>query len=66
MVSSIGIKILIDYKTDFFITRNQVIVSIILTVRIGGAQLGYGNFSLAGIGLASVVGVVLNLVVPNK
>ena len=66
MIASIGIKTLIDAKTDFSITRNQVIVSIILTVGIGGAQLGYGNFSLAGIGLASVVGVVLNLVLPNK
>jgi len=66
MIASIGIKTLIDAKTDFSITRNQVIVSIILTVGIGGAQLSYGNFSLAGIGLASVVGVILNLVLPNK
>lgn len=66
MIASIGIKTLIDAKTDFSITRNQVIVSIILTVGVGGAQLGYGNFSLAGIGLASVVGVILNLVLPNK
>lgn len=66
MIASIGIKTLIDAKTDFSITRNQVIVSVILTVGVGGAQLGYGNFSLAGIGLASVVGVILNLVLPNK
>jgi len=66
MIASIGIKTLIDNKTDFSITRNQVIVSIILTIGIGGAQLGYGNFSLAGIGLASVVGVLLNLVLPKS
>ena len=65
MIASIGIKTLIDNKTDFSITRNQVIVSVILTIGIGGAQLGYGNFSLAGIGLASVVGVLLNLVLPK-
>lgn len=65
MIASIGIKTLIDNKTDFSITRNQVIVSIILTIGIGGAELGYGNFSLAGIGLASVVGVLLNLVLPK-
>ncbi|UMB61497.1 NCS2 family nucleobase:cation symporter [Lutibacter sp. A80] len=66
MIASIGIRTLIDAKTDFSITRNQVIVSIILTVGIGGAQIGFGNFSLAGIGLASVVGVILNLILPNK
>lgn len=66
MIASIGIKTLIDSKTDFSITRNQVIVAIILTVGIGGAQISYGNFSLAGIGLASVVGVVLNLILPKE
>lgn len=66
MIASIGIKTLIDAKTDFSKIRNQVIVSIILTIGIGGAQMSYGNFSLAGIGLASIVGVILNLVLPNK
>jgi uracil permease len=66
MIASIGIKTLIDNKIDFSITRNQVIVSVILTIGIGGAQLSYGNFSLAGIGLASVVGVLLNLVLPKS
>lgn len=65
MIASIGIKTLIDAKTDFNSTRNQVIVSIILTIGIGGASIGYGNFSLAGIGLASIVGVFLNLVLPK-
>jgi uracil permease len=66
MIASIGIKTLVDAKTDFSKIRNQVIVSIILTIGIGGAEISYGNFSLAGIGLASIVGVILNLVLPNK
>ncbi len=66
MIASIGIKTLVDAKTDFSKTRNQVIVSIILTIGIGGAEISYGNFSLAGIGLASIVGVLLNLILPNK
>jgi len=66
MIASIGIKTLIEAKTDFSITRNQVIVSVILTIGIGGAQMSYGNFSLAGIGLASVIGVILNLILPKK
>ena len=55
---------MVTSKTDFSTTRNQVIASIILTVGIGGVALDFGNFSLAGIGLASVVGVFLNLVLP--
>jgi len=65
MIASIGIKTLIDAKTDLSKTRNQVIISIVLTVGIGGAQISYGNFSLAGIGLASIVGVILNLILPD-
>ena len=65
LIASVGIKSLITSKTDFSITRNQVIASVILTVGIGGASLEFGSFSLAGIGLASVVGVFLNLVLPK-
>ena len=66
MIASIGIKTLIDSKTDMHKTRNQVIVSIILTVGIGGAVIQWGKFSLAGIGLAAVVGVFLNLLIPGS
>ena len=65
MIASVGIKTLVDSKTDMNKTRNQVIVSVVLTVGIGGAVISWGNFSLAGIGLASVVGILLNLVLPG-
>lgn len=66
LIASVGIKTLVDSKTDMHITRNQVIVSIILTVGIGGAIFNFGSFSLGGIGLASIIGVVLNLILPKK
>jgi len=66
LIASVGIKTLIDSKTDLHITRNQVIVSVILTVGIGGAVFNFGSFSLGGIGLASIVGVLLNLILPNN
>ncbi len=65
MIASIGIKSLIDSKTNLSETRNQVIVSVVLTVGIGGAIIQYGNFSLAGIGLAATVGIILNLILPQ-
>jgi uracil permease len=66
LIASVGIKTLIDSKTDMTQIRNQVIVSIVLTVGIGGAVISWGNFSLAGIGLAAVVGILLNLVLPGE
>lgn len=65
MIASIGIKTLVDKKTNLDETRNQVIVSVVLTVGIGGAIIQYGNFSLAGIGLAATVGIILNLILPQ-
>ena len=65
MIASIGIKTLVDSRTNLSETRNQVIVAVILTVGIGGAVISYENFSMSGIGLASVVGVLLNLVLPG-
>ena len=66
LIASVGIKTLIDSKTDLHITRNQVIVSVILTVGIGGAIFNFGSFSLGGIGLASIIGVLLNLILPKN
>lgn len=66
MIASVGIKTLIDSKADLSETRNQVIVSLVLTVGIGGAIIKYGTFSLGGIGLASLVGIILNLILPKS
>jgi len=65
-IASVGIKTLVDNHVNLSATRNQVIVSIVLTIGIGGAIISYENFSLSGIGLASVVGVILNLILPEK
>ncbi len=64
MIASIGIKTLIDSKANLSETRNQVIVSVVLTIGIGGAIIEYGTFSLAGIGLAAMVGILLNIILP--
>lgn len=66
MIAIVGIKTLVDSGANLQKTRNQVIVSVILTVGIGGAMVEFGNFSMAGIGLSAVVGVLLNLILPDK
>ncbi len=65
MIATIGIKTLVESKADLAETRNQVIISVVLTVGIGGAILQTGNFSLGGIGLAATVGIILNLILPK-
>jgi uracil permease len=56
---------LIIHKVDLSKTRNIIIVSVTLTTGIGGAILSWGNFSLSGIGLAAIIGLVLNLILPQ-
>ena len=63
-IASVGIQNLIQHKVDFNRTRNIIIISITLTMGIGGAVLQWGSFSISGIGLSAVVGVILNLVLP--
>ena len=37
-----------------------------LTMGIGGAVLSFGTFSISGIGLSAMIGVLLNLLLPRK
>ena len=57
---------LIQNKVDLSNTRNMIIVSLILTFGIGGAAFEWGSFSMSGIGLAALLGVILNLILPTK
>jgi uracil permease len=66
MIAAVGISTLIRNKTDLSKSRNLVIVAVILVFGIGDMALGVGKFQLAGIGLAGVVGVILNLIIPDK
>jgi uracil permease len=65
-IASVGINSLIKNKVDMGDTRNLVIASLILTLGIGGAEMNIGNITIGGIGLAALVGVVLNLIIPKR
>ena len=64
-IASVGISNMIQAKIDMGSTRKLIIVSLILTIGIGGAIISVGSFTLSGIGLASLVGVILNLILPE-
>ncbi len=65
-IASVGVNTLVKNKVDLGNTRNLVIASLILTTGIGGAELAIGNITIGGIGLAALIGVILNLVIPNN
>ena len=65
-IASVGINSLIKNRVDLGETRNLVIASLILILGIGGAELTIGSFTIGGIGLSAVVGVLLNIVLPRR
>ena len=65
-----GLKILIQNQVDFNNTKNVVVVATMLVLGLGGATLAlaYGDLSIAmsGMSLAAIVGIVLNLAIPEE
>ncbi|SEN01259.1 uracil permease [Ligilactobacillus sp. WC1T17] len=66
MIAANGLRILVDNKIDFEKKRNLIIASVILVVGIGGTYLQMGSFQLTSIALATLFGILLNLILPEK
>jgi uracil permease len=67
IIASSGLRMLVDNQIDFGNKRNLIISSVILVTGIGGAALKINaNFEIAGMALATVIGIFLNLVLPGK
>ncbi len=64
-ITVVGLSSLMGAKDDLTKPRNLIIISMILVLGIGGMEIPIGNFALGGIGLAGVVGVLLNLILPR-
>ncbi len=65
MITVVGLNTLARSKTDLTEARNLVIVSLILVCGIGGMKFSAGSFSIEKIGLAGLLGLILNLILPG-
>ncbi len=63
-ITVVGLNTLVRAGEDLTKSRNLTIVALILVFGIGGMAFPLGKFTLGGIGLAGITGVVLNLVLP--
>lgn len=66
VIAASGLKILIDNKIDFDRKKNLIIASVILVVGIGGLVFTVGTFTLSAMALATVLGIFLNLILPDS
>ncbi|MAX32397.1 uracil permease [Onishia taeanensis] len=63
-IAVVGMNTLVRAGHSLTAPRNLVVVSLILVFGIGGMQVGGGQFTLQGVSLAALVGIVLNAVLP--
>ena len=67
MVTVVGLSVLSKLGEALSEARNMVIISTVLIIGLGGLTLQFGEgFTLAGIGLSGVAGLVLNLILPKQ
>ena len=71
MIAAIGIRNVVENKTNFQESRNVIIAALILGLAVGisysaAGAIHIGSVSLSGIAVASIVGIVLNAILPGK
>ena len=63
-IAASGLKTMINNKVDLEDNKNLIVTSVILTVGVSGIWLFHASF--AGVSLAMVLGVILNLILRRK
>ncbi len=75
MISAVGVRNVVENKVDFGKSRNVIIAALILVLSIGinystaGAiafSIGSITISLSGLAVGSLVGIILNAILPGK
>lgn len=75
MISAVGVRNVVENQVDFSKSRNVIIAALILVLSIGitysaaGAiafPIGSATISLSGLAVGSLVGIILNAVLPGK
>ena len=73
MISAVGVRNLIENRVDFLKSRNIIIAALILVLSIGIAYSSAGaivipagsiTISLSGLAIGSLVGIILNIILP--
>jgi uracil permease len=70
IIASSGFRIFVEDKVDFSKKKNLIISSVIIVLGIGGAMIKFDMggipVEISGVALATLVGIILNLLLPDK
>ncbi len=61
----VGMNIIVQSGINLLNPRNSVIVAVILILGVGGLRVEAGGFALEGIGISSLLGILLNGLLPQ-
>lgn len=69
MISAIGVRNVVEAKVDFSKARNTIVAAVILVVALGlgsvSFTIGKATITLTALAIASVVGIILNVIFPE-
>lgn len=75
MISAVGVRNIVETQVDFSKSRNVIIAAMILVLSIGinystagsvGFKIGAMTISFSGLAVGSLVGIILNAILPGK
>ena len=71
MISAVGVRNVVENKVDFTNSRNVIIAALILVLAIGinyssSGAIHLGPVSFSGLAVASIIGILLNALLPGK
>lgn len=61
VIAASGLRMLVEGKVDYSKPTNLYLTTIVLVIGLSGVKIVIGDFSLSGMGLATVVAIVLSL-----
>lgn len=61
VIAASGLRMLVEAKVDYSKASNLILTSIVLVIGVSGAQIQLGVVSLKGMGLATVVAIILSI-----
>ena len=72
MISSVGIRSLVENQIDLTDSRNLIITALTITLAVGisygceGGALHFGNIGISGLACAAIVGILAAVIIPDR
>lgn len=61
IIAASGIRMLVESKIDYSLSQNLILTCVVLVVGISGVTIHLGEVALTGMGLATIIAIILGL-----